>query len=257
MTTDTGSGTTNSADGTAIAWDRMGSGRAVVLVDPILFSRATSPLAALAQLLSKSFTVYRYDRRGKGQSGDASTYTPDREFEDLEAVLAVAGGNAGVYGFSSGAVLAMRTAAAGASIARLVVLEPPMVTEDNRGPDIRDELQELVNGGHRGAAIRRYHESIGVPPEIVDNMSTVPLEPAAYTMVYDLTLLRETSLADWRAVRIPTLVLASTGSDPRLLGWAESAAAALPAGTLTVLAGPWHGIADDVLATATAQFLSD
>jgi pimeloyl-ACP methyl ester carboxylesterase len=256
MTTEASSGTTTSADGTAIAWDREGSGRPIVLVDPILFSRATSPLGGLAQLLTKSFTVYRYDRRGKGQSGDTSTYRPEREIEDLEAVLAVAGSVAGVYGFSSGAVLALRTAAAGAPVTRLVLLEPPMVTEDNRGPDIRDELQGLVNGGDRAGAIRRYHESIGVPPAIIDRMDTAPLEPAAHTMAYDLTLVRETSLTEWGTVRIPTLVLASTGSDARLLEWAKSAAEALPNGTLEVLPGAWHGIADEVLAAEIVQFLN-
>lgn len=211
-------------------------------------------MGGIAPRLAETFTVYRYDRRGKGESGDAVHYQPDRETEDLVAMLALTDRPAFVYGFSSGSVIGLRAAASGAPISRLVALEPPMVTDEGRGPDIRSELQDLVGSGQRSAAIRRYHESIGVPAEILDNMDTTALEPAAHTMVYDLTLLRATALADWAATKTPTLVLASAGSDTRLIGWAQSASAALPNGHLKVVPGAWHGIPDDLLIAEITEF---
>ncbi len=119
-----------SADGTAIAFDRHGEGAPAILVDAALHYRDNSSFDGLVPLLAKEFAVYTYDRRGRGESTDARAYAPEREVEDLDALIAVAGGSAQVFGYSSGALLALRAAAAGLSIDRLAVFEPPLQDED-------------------------------------------------------------------------------------------------------------------------------
>ena len=117
--------TTTSRDGTTIAYDREGDGDPLVLVPGAFSYRRYSGQVKLAGLLAARFTVYSYDRRGRGDSGDAKAYAVEREIEDLAAVIDAAGGHAHVWGLSSGAVLALEAAAAGLPICRLAVHEPP------------------------------------------------------------------------------------------------------------------------------------
>ena len=118
-----------SADGTRIAFERAGDGPALILVEPAGHYRGLSALAGLVPLLSDRYTVYTYDRRGRGESTDTLPYAPAREVEDLGALLDHTGGSAHLYGFSSGALLAMHAAAAGLPVGRLALLEPPLPDE--------------------------------------------------------------------------------------------------------------------------------
>lgn len=79
-----------SKDGTTIAYERSGNGPALILVDGALCSRAFGPSPKLAPLLARHFTVYAYDRRGRGQSGDTHPYSPAREVEDIGALVEAA-----------------------------------------------------------------------------------------------------------------------------------------------------------------------
>jgi pimeloyl-ACP methyl ester carboxylesterase len=98
--------TVTSQDGTTIAFDKVGSGPAVILVNGAGVSRASHPfMAQLADLLGNHFTVYNYDRRGRGDSGDTQPFTKEREMEDLQALVEDAGGTAMVFGISSGGVV--------------------------------------------------------------------------------------------------------------------------------------------------------
>ena len=114
-----------SRDGTEVAFDQVGSGRPVVLVDGALSHRAAGPNGPLAESLAEHFTVYTYDRRGRGESGDTAPYAVEREIEDLEALIAAAGGSASVYGISSGGVLALEAAVRLDCIDALALFEPP------------------------------------------------------------------------------------------------------------------------------------
>ena len=116
-----------SKDGTAIAFDKLGHGQPIILVDGALCSRAFGPMPKLAQLLAPHFTVFHYDRRGRGESGDNAPYAIAREVEDLEALIAEAGGSASAFGTSSGAALALAAAASRANIKKLALYEPPFV----------------------------------------------------------------------------------------------------------------------------------
>ena len=102
-----------SKDGTTIAYERSGSGPALILVDGALCSRAFGPSPKLAPLLARHFTVYAYDRRGRGKSGDTLPYSPQREVEDIAALVHEAGGSASLVGLSSGGALALEAAASG------------------------------------------------------------------------------------------------------------------------------------------------
>lgn len=108
-----------SKDGTAIAFDRLGDGPPVVLVSGGSVDRSSH--APLATLLASHFTVINYDRRGRGPSGDTPPYAVAREIDDIAAVIAAAGGSAGLYGTSSGAALALEATAAGLPITRLAL----------------------------------------------------------------------------------------------------------------------------------------
>src|ERR1700733_3471104 len=96
-----------SKDGTEIAYDRDGAGPAVVLVDGALGTRSTFTKPELVRLLAQQFTVYNYDRRGRGESGDTKPYAVAREVEDIAALIEDAGGTAFVYGHSAGAAFGL------------------------------------------------------------------------------------------------------------------------------------------------------
>ncbi|TDD30260.1 alpha/beta fold hydrolase, partial [Nonomuraea terrae] len=125
---------TNSADGTSLAYTRIGRGPAVVLVDGALSHRAQSINTPLAEALAGDFTVYTYDRRGRGESGDTPPYATEREIEDLAAIAEAAGGSIRLYGTSSGAALALAAVDAGLAVERLALYEPPFIVDGARPP---------------------------------------------------------------------------------------------------------------------------
>ena len=145
--------TVTSADGTTIAYERTGSGPPLILVDGAMCYRAAGPMRPLAALLQEHFTVYAYDRRGRGESSDTLPYAVAREVEDLQALIAQAGGEAYVYAISSGAALALATAAAGPGITKLALYEPPFMAEVEDGARIKEyteRLHELLDAGRDG-----------------------------------------------------------------------------------------------------------
>src|SRR3954451_2969228 len=141
-----------SADGTRVAYEVSGSGPALVLVDGALCQRSMGPARPLAKLLAAQFTVHAYDRRGRGESGAGETpYHPDREVEDLAAVIAAAGGHAHVFGSSAGA------------------------THAPNAPDLPEQVQALVDAGHRGAAVALFMKTVGAPGPMVAVMRLLPV----------------------------------------------------------------------------------
>src|SRR5215216_4286010 len=96
-----------SKDGTEIAYDKVGQGPLIILVDGVTASRSMSGADKIANILAPDFTVIYYDRRGRGDSTDTEPFSVDREIEDIEALIDVSGGSAYVYGISSGGALAL------------------------------------------------------------------------------------------------------------------------------------------------------
>src|SRR5438309_5197503 len=118
-----------SKDGTAIAFEQFGEGQPLVLVVGAFNDRSTG--APLAASLAPHFSVFTYDRRGRGESGDTAPYDVEREIEDLAALIAEAGGAAAVFGYSSGANLALQAAASGLPITKLALYEAPYLVDHN------------------------------------------------------------------------------------------------------------------------------
>ncbi len=164
-----------SRDGTTIAFDRSGQGPAVILVGGAFQYRAIDPpTAQLAALLAQQFTVFHYDRRGRGDSSDTQPYAVEREIEDLEALINEAGGSALVFGMSSGAALDFEAAARGLAITRLAVYEPPFNSGDEQARQAAEhytrELSALLNEGRRGDAAAFAMTTWGAPAEAIAGM---------------------------------------------------------------------------------------
>jgi pimeloyl-ACP methyl ester carboxylesterase len=250
-----------SSDGTSIAFDRAGTGPALILVDAAGCFRGFRPMGELSTVLSSEFTVITYDRRGRGESTDTVPYAVEREVDDLRALIEAAGGSAFVYGFSSGAVLALHAAMRGLAISKLALLEPPLPTDDQPATDpdpLETEVAELVDAGRRGDAVEHFNRSIGVPPEMLVGMRAAPFWPAlealAHTLVYDAIITRSLPVARLATVTTPTLVIDSEQSDERMGGWAERLRATMPNASRRSLEGEWHGVATEDLAPVLAEF---
>jgi pimeloyl-ACP methyl ester carboxylesterase len=255
---------TRSADGTSIAFDREGDGPALVLVVGAFCDRSTS--AALATLLAPHFTVLRYDRRGRGSSGDTPPYAVGREIEDLSAVVAAAGGPAFVYGHSSGAALALEAVVDGLPATRLVAYEPPYIVEGTRArPDrLAERVSQLLAADERSKAAELFLlEGPQSPPEVVTMMKGAPVwarfEALAHTLPYDLALLGDQRIPVERltTVDVPTLVVSGAASPQWARQAAESVARAVPHSQHRVLEGQTHNVADEVLAPVLISFFQD
>jgi pimeloyl-ACP methyl ester carboxylesterase len=250
-----------SADGTEIACDRVGAGPALVLVVGAFCDRAT--LRRLADTLAAEFTVYSYDRRGRGSSGDTPPYSVEREIEDLDAIIALAGGSAFVYGHSSGAIIALEAAARRVPAARLAVYEPPYIVDGTRSRpvDLTERVTALVSSGRHGDAITLFYlEGPQIPPEVVSRMQAGPmwprLEALAPTLLNDLAVSADQTVPGARlaTIEIPTLVLGGGASPDWARISAEAVAAAIPGARHVSVAGQTHAIADDVLAALLVEF---
>jgi pimeloyl-ACP methyl ester carboxylesterase len=253
-----------SSDGTTIAFDRSGEGPAVILVCGGSTDRSAN--APLAALLAEHFTVFNYDRRGRGDSGETAPYAVEREVEDLEALISEAGGSAFVYGTSSGAALALEAAASGLPITKLALWEPPFFLEGRPRPpaDTATTYTRLVSEGRRGDAVEYFMSKVvGLPPEFVAGARTQPFwasqEALAHTLAYDATIMGDYSLPTGRAaaVTVPTLVIDGGASFGFMGESADALADALPDGRRRTLDGQEHNVAPEALAPVLEEFYHD
>ena len=259
--------TIRSDDGTPITFDRIGAGPAVVLVDGALCHRKMGPMAPLAKALAPHFTVFTYDRRGRGESGQTPPYAIDREVEDLQAVITAAGGSAQVCGISSGAVLVLEAAQRGVPMQKLALYEAPFIVDDARKPlaaDYLARLKDMIAHDRRSDAVKYFMAAVRVPKVFVWVMSVLPswkgLMATAPTLVHDLTLLDGLQRGQplptdrWSAVRVPTLVM-DGGKSPVWMRNAQRAlAAVLPGATRRTLPGQTHMVKANVLGPALVEF---
>lgn len=263
-----------SADGTRIAFDVQGSDSHPVLlrVDGAATHRAMdSGRAEFVRRLADRYRVVSYDRRGRGGSGDRGTYAVEREIEDVAALMDRFGGRGFVVGLSSGAVLALRCAAAGLPIDGIACYEPPFVLSPDRAPVAADYVQRLrseIDSGRPGNAMQLFMtEAVGMPASMVDGMVGQPfwpaLEPLAPTLVYDAHVMGETmrgrpeAIDVFSDVSVATLVMNGSASEPWLRKAAALLAELLPNATAIELPEQTHDVDPAVLAdTIGAYFCS-
>jgi pimeloyl-ACP methyl ester carboxylesterase len=254
--------TTISADGTKIAFDQIGEGPPVILVVGAFNDRSTG--APLAEALEARFTVLNYDRRGRGASGDTLPYSVEREVEDLDALIREAGGEARVFGYSSGGTLALEAAARGLNITKLAVYEAPfMVGDDGPRPpkDMAAQLVRLVSSGQRGDAVELFQTRlVGIPEAVVAQLRHAPFRPAleatAHTLVYEATIVGDLELpaAKLRSITTPTLVVYGGESPAFMVRGAKALAKAVPHGRVRALVGQNHDIVPSALAPVLLEF---
>ncbi len=234
--------TTTSQDGTPIAYEQSGHGPAIVIVSGALSTAAdAAPLAAA--LADAGYRTVTYDRRGRASSGDAAGSTPEREAEDLAAVIDAAGGDAAVLGHSSGAMLALFAASLGTPIRALFLSEPPFqFGVGEPADDLPDRLQGLVDEGRLEDAVARFQiEGVGLPREMVEGLRAAgqltALAPLAQSTVYDALLTRQVSTPapELLSVPQPVTILRGAQTFPVLITAADRLAAEMDGAELVVV----------------------
>ncbi len=258
-----------SHDGTHIVCDRLGEGPPLVFVDGATGHRAFTGFDELARLLSSDFRVVWYDRRGRGESTDTAPYAPEREIEDLEAIINDLGGRAFVYGISSGAVLALEAVRRWqGKVTKLVVYEPPFVVDASRPPVSEDyvaHLQDLLAQGRRGDALLYFMtEAVGLPADYAQPMRQSPpwqvLLSIAHTLPYDGTIMADTmrgnseSLMKFAEITAPTLVLAGGESAEWMQNAAKTMSGIIPDSRFERLPHQTNLVSSAVLAPVLRSF---
>jgi pimeloyl-ACP methyl ester carboxylesterase len=253
-----------SRDGTAIAFDRLGEGPPIILVDGAFCTRTFGPMPKLAPLLAEHFAVFTYDRRGRGESGDTAPYAVQREIEDLEALIKEAGGSAFVFGMSSGAILGLEAAAQRVKIRKMALYEPPVMVDGSghRPPaDYQAQLRTFIAEDRRGEAVKFMMTKVmGMPAVVVAVMRLLPawskLKAVANTLPYDAAISGDSSSTMQRALSVtaPTLVVGGEKSPPFLRVAVDAVAKALPAAERHMLKGQTHNVSAKVLAPVLIEF---
>jgi pimeloyl-ACP methyl ester carboxylesterase len=271
MTTITADAYTTSADGTRIAYDLTGPtpglAPAVVVVDGVLAHRLPVTLAVASEL-SDGATTLRYDRRGRGGSGDTAPYSVDREVDDIAALLEITG-PAVLLGISTGAFLALRAAAdLGAGVTGVLCYEPPYDVasgESPADPRMIAGVEACIEVGDPASAVELFLDVVGMPCHLLPRMrasaSWADLEAVAATIAYDgrvlagVTLGRRALMGRWGVITQPVLVADGTASAATVVAAAESLAAALPAARRVTLPGQGSDVPPEAMARAVARLL--
>lgn len=257
-----------SKDGTTIAFDQIGKGPALILVGGALEQRAMdSETAQLAPLLAQHFTVFHYDRRGRGESTDTQPYAVEREIEDIDALITEAGGSAFAFGISSGAALALEaTIKLGNKVKKLAMYEAPYNDDEaarQAWKAYRKQLADVLAQGHPGDALALFMMLVGMPADHLDRARQHPLWPmweaGAPTLAYDAAIMGEdASVPTEKAahVAVPTLVMDGEASFPFMHVTATALANAIPNAEHRTLEGQTHEVAVSVLAPVLVEFFT-
>ena len=258
-----------SKDGTKIVYDKVGQGPAVVLVEGATATR--SSFIELANLLAPNFTVYYYDRRGRGDSSDTLPYSVEKEIEDIEALINEADGSAYVYGISSGGALALEAASKlGNKVKKLAIYEVPYDDSESgqaKWKEYRTTLNQSLKAGKNGDAVTAFMKLVDVPDEILTGMKQSPywpeLERVAPTLAYDAACLgedRKIPVETVQHINVQTLVMDGGGSlqtYPNMRASAEKLAKSMPHVEWQTLEGQTHDVNSKVLAPVLEKFFRE
>ncbi|MEU0676800.1 alpha/beta hydrolase [Streptomyces sp. NPDC006172] len=255
---------TFSRDGTELAYTRAGRGPAVILVSGAMSTGGT--VAPLAGLLAQRFTALWYDRRGRGESGDTAPYAVEREVEDLAALIDAAGGEAALYGVSSGGALALRAAASGLPVTRVAVYETPYADFSEHGAQERAaytaRMTEALAANRRGDAVESFLRLTGLAEAVIEGARQSPMwaamEAIAPTLAYDDAVMGDGLLPRelLASVGVPVLAVAGSESPSWLRRAVEAVARAVPGGAHRTLEGQTHMVDPNVLAPVLTEFLA-
>ncbi|MEU6579315.1 alpha/beta hydrolase [Nocardia sp. NPDC046763] len=262
-------GFVDSKDGTSIAYTRYGSGPAVVLIDGALAAQEFGPNKSLAEALSSRYTVYTYDRRGRGESGDNLPADIEREFEDLDAVIDLAAGPVMLYAISSGGGLVLDYLRSGRTVRKVALYEVPFVIDDNTRPpapaDYVEHLNSLLAQGKNGDAVKYFMRAgVHLPALMVAAFPLFPgwshLKTVAPTMAYDIQYVqafqrgRKLPADRWAGLDLPVTVIAGSKSPAWMRNANAALAQAIPGASHRVLPGQTHLVKAPVLAPALIEF---
>ena len=260
--------TVKSKDGTTIAYEKQGAGPALILVDGAMTTRSSGSKPELAGLLAQRLTVYSYDRRGRGDSGDTQPYAVEREIEDIGALIGKAGGSASLYGHSSGGCLAMEaTVALGGKVEKLAMYEAPYNDDPEAQKTYREyikSLGEALASDRRGDAVALFMALVGMPAAQIEGMRHAPfwagMEAIAPTLAYDHAGImgKDGTIPTDRAARVhvPALVMNGGSGAPFMLETARTLSTVIPNATLRTLEGQDHNVDPKALAPVLLEFLA-
>ncbi len=254
-----------SKDGTTIAYEKGGLGPVVIIVLGALNTRKSG--SKLAKLLASHYTVISYDRRGRGDSTDTAPYSPQREVEDIAALIDAVESPVYLYGHSSGAAIALQTTSTLPNqVRKLAIYEAPYSIDDDArkaASDYYKQLKQLLKDGRKGDAVALFVHSVGVSDKQVQAMKSLPmwpgLEALAPTLAYDGAVMGEgyalpTSLL--KGIRTPTLVMHDGAGSPAMRDAALAISETMPNAQLRTLAGQTHGVSPKVLAPVLEDFFT-
>lgn len=255
--------TVQSADRTTIAYEKTGTGPALIVIGGA-FNTRQSP-ADLVPLLATHFSVYAYDRRGRGDSTDTPPFAIEREVEDLAALVDAVGGSAMVYGHSSGGSVGLHAAASGVEIPKLAIYEPPFTPPSGfeSFQAWMNAIQGAVDADDRERAAVLFLHGSGAHPGVIEGITGSPWWPGmlalAHTLPYDLSFLNNGAVPIelMQRVEVPTVVMFGGDSPPWAGNVATTAADALPNGTTLSFAGQDHNVDSAVIAPALIDFFTE
>jgi pimeloyl-ACP methyl ester carboxylesterase len=255
-----------SKDSTRIAFEKVGSGPALIIVSGALSQRSLfdGQIDSLIDMLSKHFTVYTYDRRGRGESTDMQPYAVEKEIDDIESLINIAGGQAFLYGVSSGAALALQaTAKLGPSkVQKLAVYEPPYGQGKQTFDKTKQGVDERVKNGQPGDAAAFFLNEIGTPPDAIEGMKASPqwetTKKIDFTLAYDYKILGDGAIPQdiVKTITVPTLVMEGEKTMDFIHATADRIGQLIPGAQRKTLKGQMHQVQADVMAPVLIEFFT-
>jgi pimeloyl-ACP methyl ester carboxylesterase len=252
---------TTSADGTSLAYEITGEGPPVILVSGAMSTGGT--VAPLAVPLADRFKVVVYDRRGRGESGDTAPYAVEREIEDLAALIEAVGGEAALYGTSSGGALALLAAASGLPVRQVAVYEVPFAVYEGGAKEraeYTERLTEALDEGRRGDAVELFLRLTGMAEQMIQGARQAPMwrgmETIAPSLAYDNAVMGDGLVPRDRLASItaPVLAVAGSASPAWMHEAARAVAETVPEGTYRSLEGQTHMVEPEVLGPVLVEF---
>ncbi|SMP65960.1 alpha/beta fold hydrolase [Anoxynatronum buryatiense] len=240
---------TTSKDGTKLAYDVEGSGSPLIYITGATCFRKFKPIEKDVKVFASKFTVYSYDRRGRGDSGNTLPYSSEREIEDIEAMIDAAGGQAYLYGHSSGAILALEAAMRlKHKVLKVILYDLPYVHDDEEADEFRRlglRIEALLENKEHSAAIKAFLHGIGMPKAFSLLLPLFPgwktMKELAPTLAYDIFIAKDYPPIEKVAqINIPVFIITGEKSPAGMREVNSKVAEAIPNAEFTLLKGQDH-----------------